>query len=92
MPTTKVTQDYQVTIPSGVREKAGIKVGDIVAVEYDEHGGVIKIQPPWRGKRKTTRLGRKLTVREIEASIEKGMFGTMKKTDTKNLRDHKNPT
>ncbi len=73
MPTTKVTQNYQVTIPSGVREKAGIKVGDVVAVEYDERRGVIKIKPPWKGKRRTARLGRRLTVQEIEVSIEKGM-------------------
>jgi len=73
MPSTKVTQNYQVTIPSGVREKAGIKVGDVVAIEYDERRGVIKIKPPWKGKRRTTKLGSRLTVQEIEASIEKGM-------------------
>ncbi len=73
MPTTKVTQNYQVAIPSGVREKAGIKVGDVVAIEFDERRGVIKIKPHWKGKKRTARLGRRLTVQEIEVSIEKGM-------------------
>lgn len=73
MPSTKVTQNYQVTIPAGVREKAGIKVGDTVVVEYDDRRGLIKIKPPWKGKRRTAKLGRRLTAQEIEVSIEKGM-------------------
>ena len=68
----KVTRNYQVTIPATIRAKAGINVGDIVRVTYDEREGVIKIIP-LRRKRTTIRIGRKITVEEIERVIEEMM-------------------
>mgnify|MGYP001770929219 FL=1 len=68
----KVTRNYQVTIPASVRERLGIRVGDLVRVIYDENEGVIKIVPVKRS-RITIRLGRRITVEEIEKSIEEVM-------------------
>ena len=65
----KVTRNYQVTIPAAVRTKANIREGDLVEVLYDEDEGVIKIIPV-RRKRLTIRLGRRITVEEIEEAIE----------------------
>ena len=65
----KVTRNYQVTIPTIVRNKLGIKEGDLVKVVYDESEGVAKIIPIKR-KRITVRLGKKISVEEIEELIE----------------------
>ncbi|MEM0092315.1 MAG: AbrB/MazE/SpoVT family DNA-binding domain-containing protein [Saccharolobus sp.] len=40
----KVSRNYQVTIPSKIRQKFQIKEGDLVKVVYDEKEGVVKIQ------------------------------------------------
>jgi len=72
MPISKVNRNYQVTIPKEVRSKAGIERGDSVLVEYDESEGLVIVKPPVKGKRKTWRLGARLTVEQIEASIERG--------------------
>jgi AbrB family looped-hinge helix DNA binding protein len=72
MPTSKVNSNYQVTIPKDVRQKAGIDRGDTVLIEYDENRGKILVSPPKRGKRKTWVFGKRLSVKEIEAGIERG--------------------
>ena len=74
MPISKVSRNYQVTIPKDVRSKAKIEKGDTVFIEYDEDEGFVKLKPPVRGKRKTWRLGAKLTVADIEADIERGQI------------------
>ena len=65
----KVTRNYQITIPASIRAKVGINEGDIVKVVYDEKEGVIKIIPLKR-KRTTIKIGRKISVEEIEKTIE----------------------
>ena len=75
MPTSKVNRNYQVTIPKIVRQKAGIDKGDTVMVEYDQDEDAIFVSPPKRGRRKTWVLGRKLTIEQIEAGIERGQSG-----------------
>ena len=72
MPISKVNQNYQVTIPKEIRVKAKINRGDPVLVEYDEREGLVKVRPPTKGKRRTWKLGSRLTVAEIEAGIEEG--------------------
>lgn len=72
MPISKVNRNYQVTIPKEVREKAKIGRGDSVLVEFDEKEEMVKLIPPKRGKRKTWEFGSKLTVGQIERSIERG--------------------
>ena len=74
MPISKVNRNYQVTIPKDVREKAKIGKGDSVLVEYDEEEGLVKVTPPVRGKRKTWKLGARLTVSEIEEAQERGQI------------------
>ena len=68
----KVTRNYQVTIPASIRTKLGINEGDIVKIVYDEKEGVIKIIPLKR-KRTTIKIGRKISVEEIEETIEEIM-------------------
>ncbi len=68
----KVTRNYQVTIPAGVRERAGIREGDLVEVFYDEKEGVVKIAPV-RRKRLTIRLGRSISVEEMERAVEEAL-------------------
>ncbi len=65
----KVTRNYQVTIPATVRAKAGIREGDLVEVWFDEEEGVIKMAPVKR-RRLTIRLGRRISVEEIEEAVE----------------------
>jgi len=67
--TVKVTRNYQVTIPATIRAKAGINEGDIVKIIYDEKEGIIKIIP-LRRRRTTIRIGRKISVEEIEEAVE----------------------
>jgi AbrB family looped-hinge helix DNA binding protein len=73
MPTTKVTRNYQVTIPADVRNKAAIGRGDILVVDYDEGTGVIRLLPPRKGARKVARLGRRIGLKDIELAIAEGM-------------------
>jgi AbrB family looped-hinge helix DNA binding protein len=65
----KVTRNLQVTIPAIIRDKIGLKEGDIVKVIYDEREGVIKIVPIKR-KRTTIKLSKSISVEEIEEAIE----------------------
>jgi AbrB family looped-hinge helix DNA binding protein len=72
MPISKVNTNYQVTIPKEVRAKAKIERGDSVLVEFDEEEGAVLVRPPTRGRRRTWKLGKRLTVRDIELGIERG--------------------
>jgi AbrB family looped-hinge helix DNA binding protein len=69
----KVTRNYQITIPAAIRDKVRLRVGDTVKVIYDEREDVIKIIPVKR-KRTTIRIGRSISVEEIEEAVE-GMLG-----------------
>ena len=72
MPISKVNTNYQVTIPKEVRTRANIERGDSVIVEFDEEEGTVLVRPPTKGKRKTWKLGRKLTAKDVELGIERG--------------------
>ncbi|ASJ13217.1 AbrB/MazE/SpoVT family DNA-binding domain-containing protein [Thermococcus thioreducens] len=39
---TKVTRNYQITIPSDVRKKMGIRVGDVLVVDVEDGKVVLK--------------------------------------------------
>jgi len=65
----KVTRNYQITIPAVIRDKIGLKEGDVVKVIYDEQEGVIKILPIKR-RRTTVRIGRNISVEEIGEVVE----------------------
>ena len=73
MPTSKVTQNYQITLPSQVRSKAGVKVGDTLLIEFVEEDNTIRIRLPRKGQRKVMKFGRSPTVEEVERAIERGM-------------------
>jgi antitoxin PrlF len=72
MPISKVNRNYQVTIPKEVRTKARIEKGDSVLVEYNEEDGLVMVRPPTKGRRKTWKLGARITVEQIEEGIERG--------------------
>jgi len=67
---TKVTRNYQITIPSDVRKKLGIKVGDVLLVDVEDGKIVLKKSelelPVLPG-------GKGLSVETIEEKIRKGM-------------------
>ncbi len=67
---TKVTRNYQITIPAEVRKALGINEGELLEVNLE--GDKIVIQRLKR-RRKRLRLGRNITPEEIEGSIEEGM-------------------
>ncbi len=66
---TKVTRNYQITLPKEVRDKLNISIGDILEVRVE--GEKIVIRKVAR-KRKRIKLGKKLTVEEIERAIKGG--------------------
>ena len=67
---TKVTRNYQITIPAEIRKKLNIKEGEYLKVELEGDKIVLsKASREW----KTIRLGKKLTIEEIEKSIKKGI-------------------
>ncbi|WP_324736540.1 AbrB/MazE/SpoVT family DNA-binding domain-containing protein [Thermococcus sp. SY098] len=70
MAITKVTRNYQVTIPAEIRKVLGIKEGELLEVKLE--GDRIVLQR-LRKKRKTLKLGKGMTTEEIEKSIEEGM-------------------
>ena len=70
MPVTKVTRNYQITIPKEIREKLGINVGDILTFDIEGSKIILRKEelelPVLKG-------GKGLTVEKIEESIRKGM-------------------
>ncbi|NJE62582.1 AbrB/MazE/SpoVT family DNA-binding domain-containing protein [Thermococcus sp. 21S7] len=70
MSVTKVTRNYQITIPAEIRKALGIKEGELLEVHLE--GDKIVIQR-LRRERKRLKLGRNLAPEEIEKSIEEGM-------------------
>ncbi len=70
MEKVKVTRDYRVTIPAGIRGgRLGIKVGDLLIVYVEDDKIVFR---KLSGNRKRLTFGRKLTLEDIEAGIERG--------------------
>jgi AbrB family looped-hinge helix DNA binding protein len=70
MPVTKVTRNYQITIPKEIREKLGINVGDVLI--FDIEGGKIVLRKE-KLELPVLKGGKNLTVEKIEESIRKGM-------------------
>ncbi|WP_457741890.1 AbrB/MazE/SpoVT family DNA-binding domain-containing protein [Thermococcus sp.] len=70
MPVTKVTRNYQITIPAEIRKALGIKQGEYLTVEL--RGDEIVIRRA-RKKWKTYRLGRKYTLEDMEKMIEESL-------------------
>ncbi|ANF23043.1 AbrB/MazE/SpoVT family DNA-binding domain-containing protein [Thermococcus piezophilus] len=70
MPVTKVTRNYQITLPTEVRKALGIKEGELLEVELEGERIVIK---RFKRERQILKLGRPITPEEIEKAIEEGM-------------------
>ncbi|WP_258084526.1 AbrB/MazE/SpoVT family DNA-binding domain-containing protein [Thermococcus thermotolerans] len=70
MGVTKVTRNYQITIPAEIRKALGIKEGELLEVHLEGDRIVLK---RLERKRKRLRLRRKLTPKDIEKAIEEGM-------------------
>ena len=69
MERVKVTRNYQITIPAPIRDQLGIKEGDVLEVYLKGDEIVLR---KVRTSRPRIRLGRKLTLEEIERAIEVG--------------------
>ncbi|WP_297477642.1 AbrB/MazE/SpoVT family DNA-binding domain-containing protein [Thermococcus sp.] len=70
MSVTKVTRNYQITIPAEIRRALGINEGELLEVNLK--GDKIVIQR-LKKRRKRLKLGRNIAPEEIEESIEEGM-------------------
>lgn len=70
MSVTKVTRNYQVTIPAEIRKALGIREGELLEVHIEGDRIVLK---RLERKRKRLRLGKRLSPEEIERAIEEGM-------------------
>jgi AbrB family looped-hinge helix DNA binding protein len=68
----KVTRNFQLTIPTGIREKLNLKEGEFVDVSYDENAKVIIIRP-YRQKWTTVKLNRRITEEEINRTVEEAL-------------------
>ena len=73
---TKVTRNFQVTLPAAIRKKLGVKEGDYI--EIVEEGGIFILRKVSR-KRKVITLGKEinLTPEEIDKIMIKGMKACM---------------
>ena len=70
----KVTRNYQITIPSEIRRKVGINIGDLLIMTYDEKRDEIIIKKAEERRK----IGRKLTPEGIEDFIERGSSYTIR--------------
>ncbi|RLF90477.1 AbrB family transcriptional regulator [Thermococci archaeon] len=70
MGVTKVTRNYQITIPAEIRRALGIKEGELLEVYLEGDKIIIR---RFERRRKRLRLGKKLPPKEIERIIEEGM-------------------
>ncbi|BDR92451.1 AbrB/MazE/SpoVT family DNA-binding domain-containing protein [Vulcanisaeta souniana] len=71
MEKVKVTRHYQITIPAGIRERLGIKEGNVLIVYVEDDKIVFR---KLSDNRKRLTFGRKLTLEDIEAGIERGVL------------------
>jgi len=74
MSVTKVTRNYQITIPAEIRKALGIREGELLEVRIE--GDRIVLQR-FKRRRKRLKLGKNMTPEEIEKSIEEGMSECM---------------
>ena len=70
MSITKVTRNYQITIPAEIRKALGIREGELLEVRIE--GDRIVLQR-FKRRRKRLKLGKNMTPEEIEESIGEGM-------------------
>jgi len=69
---TKVTRNYQVSIPAEIRRLLNIKLGDVLEVHCDEEKRKTILRKV-EEQRRTLRAGRSLTPEEIEELIQRGL-------------------
>jgi len=74
MSITKVTRNYQITIPAEIRKALGIREGELLEVNIEGDRIVLR---RFRRERKRLKLSRNVTPEEIEKSIEEGMMECM---------------
>ncbi|PSO06035.1 AbrB family transcriptional regulator [Candidatus Marsarchaeota G2 archaeon BE_D] len=67
----KVTRNFQVTVPAEIRRTLGINQGDWL--ELDAESDKIIVRKLVEDRVRTIRLGRKLTIEEIDRLIEEGL-------------------
>ena len=76
MTRVKVTRNFQITIPSDIRSKIGLKEGEEVEVYLDDEGRILVERIA--AKRKTLTCGKKLLPEEIDEIIVRGLLEAIK--------------
>ena len=71
MERAKVTRNYQITIPASIRSKINVKECDVFDVYLNEDEIVLR---KVRSERPRIRLGKSLSLEEIERAIERGEY------------------
>jgi AbrB family looped-hinge helix DNA binding protein len=74
MPIPKVTRNYQITLPTEVRRALDIREGEYPKVEIERDGIILR---KLEKKRKRIKLGKRITIDEIEKEIEEGFRESM---------------
>ncbi len=67
MEKTKVTRNYRVTIPLALREKVGLKIGDVLIADVEDERIVLSKRHGDFTKMKL-KLGRKFDWRDVESA------------------------
>lgn len=76
MAKVKITRNFQVTIPSAVRSKLGLKEGEEVDIRLNGEGRIVIERLP--KERRVLKSGKRLLPDEIEEIIEKGLAESIK--------------
>ncbi|MGC8570228.1 AbrB/MazE/SpoVT family DNA-binding domain-containing protein [Caldivirga sp.] len=67
---TKITRNYQITIPASIRKRLGLKIGDTLIVRLE--GDRIILEPERRSITEIRiRLGRAIDWRYVEETVRK---------------------
>ncbi|GAB6945746.1 AbrB/MazE/SpoVT family DNA-binding domain-containing protein [Vulcanisaeta sp. JCM 14467] len=69
---TKITRNYQITIPASIRRKLGLKIGDVLIVRLE--GDKIILEPKRQSITEIRmRLGRTIDWRYVEETIREAI-------------------
>jgi antitoxin PrlF len=86
MASSTLTSKGQITIPREVRDRLGLREGDRVVFQFDEHGNLLLRQETHRplgrlpGLLKHLAKDRPVTVEEMKTAVKKGAVARFKRS------------
>ncbi len=86
MASSTLTSKGQITIPRAVRDRLGLREGDRVVFQFDEHGNLLLRQEPQSplgrlpGLLKHLAKDRPVTVEEMKAAVRQGAAKSFKRS------------